>query len=46
MGSDDAALGLAPGRLQLPAMLVLVAPDCYGDSMTAVEAAAAIATGW
>ncbi|OBG78771.1 hypothetical protein A5714_10320 [Mycobacterium sp. E2462] len=27
-------------------MLVLVAPDCYGDSMTAVEAAAAIATGW
>lgn len=46
MASDDAALGLAPGRLQLPAMLVLVAPDCYGDSMTAVEAAAAIATGW
>lgn len=27
-------------------MLVLVAPDCYGESMTAVEAAAAIATGW
>ncbi|MEB3982392.1 glycerate kinase [Mycobacterium sp. 663a-19] len=27
-------------------MLVLVAPDCYGDSLTAVEAAAAIATGW
>lgn len=27
-------------------MLVLVAPDCYGDSMTAVEASAAIATGW
>ena len=46
MASDDAAFGLAPGRLQLPAMLVLVAPDCYGDSMTAVEAAAAIATGW
>ena len=46
MASDDAALGLAPGRLQLPAMLVLVAPDCYGDSMTAVQAAAAIATGW
>ena len=46
MAADDAAFGPAPGRLQLPAMLVLVAPDCYGDSMTAVEAAAAIATGW
>lgn len=31
---------------QLPAMRVLVAPDCYGDSLSAVEAAAAIATGW
>jgi glycerate kinase len=31
----------------VPAMLrVLVAPDCYGDSLTAVEAAAAIVTGW
>ena len=38
--------GLAPGRLQLPAMQVLVAPDCYGDSMSALEASAAIATGW
>jgi glycerate 2-kinase len=46
MASDDAANGLAPGRLQLPAMLVLVAPDCYGDSLSATEAAAAIATGW
>ncbi|WP_246216847.1 glycerate kinase family protein [Mycobacterium botniense] len=27
-------------------MRVLIAPDCYGDSMTAVEAAAAIAAGW
>ncbi|MFY2858541.1 glycerate kinase [Mycobacterium sp. THU-M104] len=27
-------------------MLVLVAPDCYGDSLSAVEAAASIATGW
>ncbi len=27
-------------------MLVLVAPDCYGDTLSAVEAAAAIATGW
>jgi glycerate 2-kinase len=46
MASDDAAAGLAPGRLRLPAMQVLVAPDCYGDSLSAVEAAAAIATGW
>lgn len=38
--------GLGPGRLQLPAMRVLVAPDCYGDSLSAVDAAAAIATGW
>src|ERR1700755_610641 len=44
--SDDVATGLSPGRLQLPAMRVLVAPDCYGDSLSAVEAAAAIATGW
>jgi glycerate 2-kinase len=46
MASDDDAAGLAPGRLRLPAMQVLVAPDCYGDSLSAVEAAAAIATGW
>ncbi len=37
---------LAPGNIQLPAMRVLVAPDCYGDSLSAVQAAAAIATGW
>lgn len=46
MASDDAASALAPGRLQLPAMHVLVAPDCYADSMSALEASAAIATGW
>lgn len=40
--SDDATGSLGPGRLQLPAMRVLVAPDCYGDSLSAVEAAAAI----
>ncbi len=44
MGLD--ADDLAPGRIQLPAMMVLVAPDCYGGSLSAVEAAAAIATGW
>ncbi len=27
-------------------MRVLIAPDCYGDSLTAVEAAQAIADGW
>jgi glycerate kinase len=46
MASDDDGSALAPGRLQLPAMQVLVAPDCYADSMTALEASAAIATGW
>ena len=38
---------VAPAADRVPATLrVLVAPDCYGDSLTAVEAAAAIATGW
>ena len=37
IASDDADNGLAPGHLQLPAMLVLVAPDCYGDSLSATE---------
>ena len=46
MALDDDAAPVGPGRLQLPAMQVLVAPDCYGDSLSAVEAAAAIATGW
>lgn len=27
-------------------MRVLIAPDCYGDTLTAVEAAGAIADGW
>src|SRR5258705_10701570 len=27
-------------------MRVLIAPDCYGDSLTAVEAAQALADGW
>ena len=25
---------------------VLIAPDCFGDSLTAVQAAQAIADGW
>jgi glycerate kinase len=32
--------------MTVPALRVLIAPDCYGDSLTAVEAADAIATGW
>jgi glycerate kinase len=39
--SGPAASALVPSVLR-----VLVAPDSYGDSLTAVEAAAAIATGW
>ena len=27
-------------------LAVLIAPDCYGDSLTAVQAAGAIADGW
>jgi glycerate 2-kinase len=29
-----------------PPLHVLIAPDCFGDSLTAVEAAEAIAAGW
>lgn len=32
--------------MTVSALRVLIAPDCYGDSLTAVEAADAIATGW
>ncbi|MGB6203426.1 glycerate kinase, partial [Mycolicibacter algericus] len=35
-GSSSGAAGLR----------VLIAPDCYGESLTAVQAAAAISTGW
>ena len=30
----------------MPTLRMLIAPDSYGDSLTAVEAAAAIAAGW
>ena len=36
----------APAADPVPTMRMLIAPDSYGDSLTAVEAAAAIATGW
>ncbi|RDH75867.1 glycerate kinase [Mycolicibacterium moriokaense] len=32
--------------IDLDGLRVLIAPDCYGDSLTAVEAAEAIAAGW
>jgi glycerate kinase len=32
--------------MTVPALRVLIAPDCYGDSLTAVQAAEAIAAGW
>lgn len=32
--------------MTVPALRVLIAPDCFGDSLTAVEAAEAIADGW
>ena len=45
-GSAADVGGIAPAAGLVPTLRVLVAPDCYGDSLTAVEAAAAIATGW
>src|SRR5947209_5475545 len=41
LGLRLASLRLGVGRPLRP-----VAPDCYGDSLSAVEAAAVIATGW
>ena len=35
-----------PSGVTIHDLRVLIAPDCYGDSLTAVEAAEAIATGW
>jgi len=36
-----------PGAASEASVLkVLIAPDCYGESLTAVQAAAAISTGW
>ncbi len=46
-GSAAGVGGIAPAAPLVPSILrVLVAPDSYGESLTAVEAAAAIATGW
>jgi glycerate 2-kinase len=38
--------GIGAAVEPVPALRMLVAPDSYGDSLTAVEAAAAIAAGW
>jgi glycerate kinase len=38
--------GGAPAETDVPPLRLLIAPDCYGDTLTAVQAAAAIATGW
>lgn len=32
--------------MTVPALRVLIAPDCYGDSLTAVQATESIAAGW
>jgi glycerate kinase len=32
--------------MTVPTLRVLIAPDCYGDSLTAVQAAESIAAGW
>jgi glycerate 2-kinase len=46
-GSAIEVGGNVPASALVPSILrVLVAPDSYGDTLTAVEAAAAIATGW
>lgn len=47
MSGWETNLGGAPTGSTHPAALqVLVAPDSYGDSLTAVQAAAAITAGW
>ncbi len=47
MSGSAAGVGAsATATASVPALRVLVAPDCYGDSLTAVQAAAAIAAGW
>jgi glycerate kinase len=45
-GSAADAGGMTHATADVPALRVLIAPDCYGDGLTAVQAAAAIAAGW
>lgn len=44
--ASDRAGAFGPGRINLPPMRVLVAPDSFGSTLSASQAAAAIATGW
>lgn len=46
MNGRGAGAGIAPTEVHPLVLRVLVAPDSYGDSLSAVEAAAAIAAGW
>ncbi|MEO6793679.1 MAG: glycerate kinase, partial [Mycobacterium sp.] len=43
--ADPSGAG-APAASGATMLRVLIAPDCYGESLTAVQAAAAISTGW
>jgi glycerate 2-kinase len=45
-GSAADIRGSTPAAALVPTLRLLIAPDSYGDSLTAVEAAAAIAAGW
>jgi glycerate 2-kinase len=45
-GSAPDVGGMAPAADPVPTRRILVAPDSFGDTLTAVEAAAAIAAGW
>ena len=45
-GSAPDVGGIAPAPDLVRTLRMLVAPDSFGDSLTAVEAAAAIAAGW
>jgi glycerate kinase len=45
-GSRADVGGFGPSPLHTPALRILIAPDSYGDTLTAVQAAAAIAAGW
>jgi len=45
-GSAPDVGGIAPAAARVPTLRMLIAPDSFGESLTAVEAAAAIAAGW
>jgi glycerate kinase len=45
-GSGAEVRGIAPAEAEVPPLRLLIAPDSFGDTLTAVQAAAAIAAGW